>query len=122
MIIIKPFDAACIKDIEKAIRNSDLSISPLLDGKIIRLNIPPLSTERRKQLVAMVKSLSEKAKIAIRNIRRDANKHLDDEQKNKILTEDDRDKAKKDIDNLTKDYTDKIEMATKAKSDEIMMD
>jgi ribosome recycling factor len=71
-IVIKPFDAGCLKDIEKAIKSSDLSLSPVLEGKMIRLNIPPLSEERRKQIVGQVKQLGEKTKVSIRNIRRDA--------------------------------------------------
>ena len=121
-VIIKPFDPASVKDIEKAIKNSDLSLSPMVDGKVIRLNIPPLSVERRDQLAQQVKQMGEKAKVSIRNIRRDANKHLDEEQKAKTITEDDRDKGKKDIDNLTKKYTDRIDDTVKSKSDEIMSD
>ena len=83
MIVIKPFDPASVKEIEKAIRNSDLSIAPISDGKIIRLNVPPLSQERRKQLVGQVKQLSEQSKISIRNIRRDAIKKLEDAEKAK---------------------------------------
>ena len=120
MIIIKPFDPVSLKDIEKAIKNSDLSLAPMLDGKVIRLSVPPLSGERRDQLAQQVKQMGEKTKVSIRNIRRDANKILDEEQKNKVITEDDRDKGKKDIDNLTKKFTDKIDVVVKAKSEEIM--
>jgi ribosome recycling factor len=120
MIVIKPFDPASIKDIEKAIKNSDLSIAPMSDGKIIRLNVPPLSGERRTQLASQVKHLGEQAKVSIRNIRRDANKKLDDAQKAKTLTEDDRDHGKKEIDDLTKQYTDAIDKAIKTKTDEVM--
>jgi len=121
-IVIKPFDPAGLKDIEKAIKNSELSLSPIADGRIIRLNIPPLSVERRKQLTQQVKQMGEKTKVSIRNIRRDANKQLDEEQKSKVITEDERDRGKKDMDNLTKEYTDKIDAVVKAKSDEIMLD
>jgi ribosome recycling factor len=120
MIVIKPFDPASIKDIEKAIKNSDLSIAPMSDGKIIRLSVPPLSGERRKHLAAQVKQLGEQAKVSIRNIRRDANKKLDDAQKAKTLTEDDRDHGKKEIDDFTKQYTDRIDNAVKLKTDEVM--
>jgi len=120
MIIIKPFDPASLKEIEKAIKNSELSLAPILDGKVVRLNVPPLSGERRRQLAQQVKQMGEKAKVSVRNIRRDANKALEEEQKNKVITEDDRDKGKKDIDNLTRKYTDKIDSIVKAKSDEIM--
>jgi ribosome recycling factor len=121
-IIIKPFDPACIKDIEKAIKNSDLSIAPIVDGKMIRLTIPPLSGERRKQLVNQVKHMGEQAKITVRNIRRDAIKHLEDSEKAGEITEDDRDKGKKQMEDLTKDYVNKVDSTVKAKSDEIMSD
>lgn len=120
-IMIKPFDPASLKEIEKAIRGSDLSLAPVSDGKVIRLNIPPLSGERRDQLVNQVKQMGEKSKVGIRNIRRDANKIFDDKQKAKEITEDDRDKGKKDIDNLTKKYIDRIDEIVKTKSDEIML-
>lgn len=122
MIMIKPFDPASIKEIEKAIKNSDLSINPISDGKVVRLNIPALSGERRTQIAGQVKQLGEQSKVSIRNIRRDANKRLDDEEKAKTITEDDRDHGKKEIDDLTKLYTDKIEKAIKTKTDEIIKD
>jgi len=89
MIVIKPFDPASIKEIEKAIKASDLSIAPIVDGKVIRLNIPALSGERRKQLVQQAKQAGEQTKVGIRNIRRDAIKHLEKQQKDKLITEDD---------------------------------
>ncbi|MFQ6034994.1 MAG: ribosome recycling factor [Sedimentisphaerales bacterium] len=122
MIVIKPFDPASVKEIEKAIKSSDLSIAPILDGKFIRLSIPPLSEERRKQLSAQAKQTGEQAKVSIRNIRRDANKHLEKQQKDKIITEDDLANGKKQIDDLTKKYTDNIDEVIKNKSDEIMLD
>ena len=122
MIVIKPFDPGSIKEIEKAIKNSDLSIAPIVDGKLIRLNIPSLSEERRKQLVGQAKQMGEQAKVTIRNIRRDANKHLEKQQKDKLITEDDLEKGKKQIDDITKEYTDKIDSMVKSKSDEIMLD
>jgi ribosome recycling factor len=122
MIIIKPFDPASIKEIEKAIKASDLSIAPLIDGKVIRLSIPPLSQERRTQLVAQAKQLGEQSKVSLRNIRRDAIKHLETEQKDKRITEDDLEKGKKHIDDLTKKYTDNIDEMVRHKSDEILLD
>ncbi len=121
-IIIKPFDPQALGDIEKAIKNSDLSLAPMVEGKVIRLNIPPLSTERRSQIVNQVKQMAEQAKVSVRNIRRDSNKQLEDEQKDKTITEDDRDRGKKEIDDLTKKFTDQIDDILKAKSDEIMSD
>ena len=88
-ILIRPFDHTVFGDIVKAIQTSDLGLSPNSDGKVIRLNVPPLSVEQRKKLANRVKELAEEARVAIRNIRRDANKQADHEQTEKILTEDD---------------------------------
>jgi ribosome recycling factor len=121
-IVIKPFDPASIKDIEKAIKSSDLSIAPMSDGKIIRLSVPPLSGERRTQLVNQVKHLAEQARVSIRNIRRDGIKELEELEDAKLITEDDLEKGKKDMDNITKEYTAKIDTILKAKSDEITRD
>lgn len=120
-IIIKPFDAGAVQSIEKAIKSSDLSIAPVIEGKMIRLNIPPLSEERRRQLVNQAKQTGEQAKVSIRNIRRDANKHLEKEEKDSVITEDDLKLGKKDIDDLTKEFVDKIDDMVKHKSDEILL-
>ena len=122
MIVIKPFDPASVKDIEKAIKSSDLSIAPIVDGKFIRLNIPPLSEERRKQLVQQARQTGEQTKVSIRNIRRDANKQLEKQQKDKLITEDDLQVGKKQIDDVTKESTDKVDSIVKNKADEIMLD
>jgi len=121
-IVIKPFDPSSIKEIEKAIKNSELSITPIVEGKLIRLNVPALSAERRKQLVAQAKQMGEQTKVNIRNLRRDANKQLEKQQKDKLVAEDDLDKGKKQIDDITKEYIDKIDSIIKSKSDEIMLD
>ncbi len=121
-IIIKPFDPSSIREIEKAIKNSELSIAPIVDGKLIRLSIPSLSAERRTQLVSQVKQICEQTKISIRNIRRDANKQLEKQQKDKVITEDDMEKGRKQIDELTRKYSDKVDTVIKHKSDEIMLD
>ncbi len=122
MLVIKPFDPASLKEIEKAIKSSNLSIAPVIEGKFIRLNIPPLSGERRKQLVQQVKQSGEQAKVSIRNIRRDANKTLEKQEKDGEITEDDRDSAKKQIDDLTKEFTDKTDSVVAHKTDEILKD
>jgi len=122
MIVIKPFDPTSIKEIEKAIKASDLSIAPIVDGKIIRLNIPALSEERRRQLVQQAKQTGEQTKVATRNIRRDANKLLEKQQKDKLITEDDLEKGKKQVDDIIKKYADKVDELIKSKSDEIMLD
>ncbi len=119
-LVIKPFDPASGKDIEKAIRTSDLGLTPMTDGQVIRLPIPPLSGERRKQIASQVKQMAEQARISIRNIRRDANKHLDDEEKSKLISEDQRDSAKKEIDELTKKYTAEIDSHCKKKTDDVL--
>jgi ribosome recycling factor len=119
-IVIRPFDPSTIKDIEKAIRSSDLGLNPQNDGRVIRINIPPLSTDVRRKLVARIKDLGEEAKVAIRNVRRDGNKAADQEQKDKILTEDDRDAVKDEIQELTKKYEAKVADLAKAKEAEVM--
>lgn len=122
MIVIKPFDPASTKEIEKAIKNSDLSLAPIVDGKLVRLSIPPLSEERRQQLAQQAKQMGEQAKVSIRNMRREANKQLEKQQKDKLITEDDLQTGKKQIDDVTKEYTDKVDSVIKSKSDEIMLD
>ena len=122
MVVIKPFDPASAREIEKAIKNSDLSIAPILDGKLIRLNVPPLNEERRDQLVAQAKQIGEQAKVSIRNIRRDAIKHLEKQQKDKIISEDDLEKGKKQIDDITKHSADDVDRMVKVKADEIILD
>jgi ribosome recycling factor len=122
MLVIKPFDPASVKDIEKAIKSSDLSIAPIIDGKFIRLNVPPLSEERRKQLVQQAKQVGEQTKVTIRNIRRDTNKQLEKQEKDKVITEDDLEKGRKQTDDVTRECTDRVDSMIKAKSDEIMLD
>ena len=122
MIIIKPFDAGALQGIEKAIKSSDLSMAPVIDGKFIRLNVPALSEERRKQLVQQAKQSGEQTKVGIRNVRRDANKHLEKEEKDKAITEDDLKQGKKSVDDLTKTSVDRVDELVKHKSDEILLD
>ncbi|MDA1016493.1 MAG: ribosome recycling factor [Planctomycetota bacterium] len=119
-IVIRPFDATQLQSIAKAIQASDLGLSPSSDGKLIRLNIPPLSTERRKQLSSRVNDLAEEARVAIRNIRRDGNKNADNSQKEKILTEDDRDRTKDKVQELTKNAEKRINDTASAKEKDIM--
>jgi ribosome recycling factor len=119
-IVIRPFDQSALKEIEKAVRSSDLGMSPNNDGKLIRLQVPPMSGEQRQKLAMRIKKSAEDAKIACRNIRRDANKHFDQAEKSKEMTEDERDRGKDEVQKLLKQYEDKItEMADK-KSKEIM--
>ena len=119
-IVIRPFDPSTIKDIEKAIRNSDLGMNPQSDGRVIRLNVPPLSTDVRKKMVSRIKELAEEARVSIRNVRRDANKAADTEQKEKVLTEDDCKKLKEEVQNLTKSYEDTVNALAEGKEAEVM--
>lgn len=119
-LVIRPFDPGTIKDIEKGIIASDLGLAPQSDGKVIRLNIPPLSGEVRRKMVARTKELAEETKVAIRNIRRDANKAADDEQKGKSMTEDERDQTKEEVQDLVKKFEDKANDLAKAKEAEVM--
>lgn len=119
-IVIRPYDTTIIKDIEKAIVASDLGFNPQNDGRVIRINIPPLSTDVRKKMVARIKELSEEAKVAIRNIRRDGNKAAEQAEKDKLMTEDDRDSTKEEIQKLTKKYEDQVSDLAKEREKEVM--
>jgi ribosome recycling factor len=119
-ISIQPWDPKVINEIEKAILRSDLGLTPTNDGKLIRINIPPLTEERRKQLVKVVKKRTEEAKVAVRNIRRDTNEQLKKLNKDKELSEDDLKKALEEIQKLTDSYIAKADEALKHKEDEIM--
>jgi ribosome recycling factor len=108
-IVIKPFDPGVIKDIERGLQTSDLGITPMNDGKVIRLPIPPLSGERRDKLVVQVKKMGEAQKVSVRNVRRDMNKRIDAAKKDDGLSEDDVDSAKESIQKKTKSYEIKID-------------
>ncbi len=122
LIVIKPFDPGSVKQIEAAIKNSDLSIAPMVDGKLIRLHVPDLSEERRNQLENLVKQKGEQTKVSIRNIRRDANKHLEKEEKDNVIAEDGLHDGKKQIDDITREHTKEIEKIVEQKSKEILGD
>jgi ribosome recycling factor len=121
-LVIRPFDPGTIKDIEKGIIASDLGLAPQSDGKVIRLNIPPLSGEVRRKMVARTKELAEETKVAIRNIRRDANKEAETAEKAKSITEDDLESTKGEVQDLTKKFEDKCNELAKAKEAEVMND
>ena len=118
-IVIRPFDPGSLKDIEKAIRSSDLGMAPNNDGKMIRLTVPAMSGEQRKKMVQHIKAKSEDARVACRNIRRDANKHFDVAEKDKEMTEDERDKGKEEVQSLTKKFEDKITEMSDKKAKEV---
>jgi ribosome recycling factor len=119
-ITIQPWDQKIIPDIEKAILKSDLGLTPSNNGKIIRIIIPPLTEERRKQLVKAVKKKAEEAKVAIRNIRRDANDELKKLEKDKQLSEDEAKKSHDEVQKVTDTYISKVDDVLKLKEKEIM--
>ena len=119
-IVIQPWDMTVLKEIEKAILKSDIGIAPQNDGKVIRLNFPPLTEERRKELVKTVKKYSEEAKIQVRNVRRDALEDYKAMKKKSEITEDDFKNAEKDIHNLTDKFVKEIDDITAAKEKEVL--
>ena len=119
-IVIKPFSPQDLKAIEKAINDSKIGLTPHSDGKQLRLMLPPLSQERRLQLAGQCKGYAEEAKIRIRNARRDANKIADTEQKGGVMTEDEGNGAKEQIQELTKTYEGKVDDLIESKKKEIM--
>ena len=119
-LLIKPFDANALKDIEKAIRSSDLGLAPDNDGKVIRLKIPAMSGDQRTKMAKKVKELAENAKVACRNVRRDANKHVETEEKAKTMPEDEAKKAKDKVQDVLKQSEAKADEVAAAKTKEIM--
>ena len=120
MIQIQPWEASLIKEIQKAILSSDLGLNPNTDGKIIRLVLPELTEERRKELVKDVKKKGESAKVAIRNIRRDANDSAKKEAKANEMSEDELKQTEDKIQKLTDKYISLVDKAVEGKSDEVM--
>ena len=120
MLVIQPWDRGAIGAIERAIQKSDLGLTPNNDGAVIRLAIPPLTEERRKALVKVVRGKVEESKVAIRNVRRDAVDHLKGLLKEKEIGEDDERRAQTGIDNLTQRYTDEADQIGQAKEAEIL--
>jgi len=119
-LMIKPFDAASIKDIEKAIRASNLGLNPNSDGKVIHLNLPPLDEERRRDLVKQMNHRLEEARVAVRNIRRDLHNDIRDYEKEKLITEDDLKRGEEDLQKLTDKFIEDIARHGYTKENEIM--
>ena len=119
-LMIKPFDATTLKAIEKAIQSSDLGLNPNNDGKVIHLNLPPLTEERRRDLVKHVHHRLEESRIAIRNIRRDSHNDLRDFEKEKLISEDELERGEEDLQKLTDKYIEEIAQQGKNKEVEIM--
>ena len=119
-LMIRPFDNSSLKAIERAILASDLGLTPSNDGKVIRLNLPPLTEERRRDLVKMVNNRLEDARVAIRNIRRDSNKDLRDFEKEKMISEDELKLGETRLQELTDEMIDQVAVIGKRKEEEIM--
>ncbi|MBI9048030.1 MAG: ribosome recycling factor [Anaerolineaceae bacterium] len=119
-LMIKPFDPSTMREIERAIQASDLGITPSNDGKAIRLNLPPLTEDRRKDLVKVVKNRVEEARVAIRNVRRDAMKDLKEIENEKLASEDERKSAEAELQKITDKIGEEIDAVGEKKQDEIM--
>jgi ribosome recycling factor len=120
LIVIQPWDKALIGEIEKAIRSSELSLNPSNDGKVIRISIPPLTEERRKDLVKLAKGQAEQSRVSVRNIRRDGNDELKKLLKDASITEDDESKAADELQKLTDSYISKVNQVLDEKEKEIL--
>jgi ribosome recycling factor len=119
-IVIQPWDSKMNQEIEKAIQKSDLGLTPLNDGKVVRINIPPLTEERRKELVKVVKRMEEECKVALRNLRRDANEQLKGAKKDKSISEDDQFKLLEEVQKLIDQAIQRDEEVITAKEKEIL--
>lgn len=120
LIVIQPWDKTAIEDIEKAILKSELGLTPINDGKVIRISIPPLTEERRKELVKVARKMSEDNKVAIRNIRRDANEMLKDLKTEKEITEDDLYRSQEEVQKTTDQFISQVDELCAAKEKEIL--
>ena len=120
LLVVQPYEKSVMSAIEKAIYQSDLGLTPVNDGKVIRVPLPELTEERRKELVRHVKKIGEEYRVSARNHRRDANERVKKLQKDKQITEDDVRATQDRVQKLTDEYVDKIEKVLKAKEDELM--
>ena len=119
-LVVKPHDRASLAGIEKAIRDSDLGVSPTNDGVVIRLNFPPLTEQRRKEFVKIVKNMAEDGRVAVRNIRRDARKHLEAAEKAGQMSADELERAEKDMERITHEHVEMIDKAFGRKEQELL--
>jgi len=120
LLVVQPWEKKMIEEISKAILKSNLGLNPVNDGNVIRLAIPALTEERRKELVKLVRKFGEDAKVAVRNVRRDANEHLLKAEKDKLISEDDRRKAQESSQKITDKYIEEIDKILQAKEAEVM--
>lgn len=119
-LVIKPHDRGSMAAIEKAIRNSDLGVNPSNDGVVIRLNLPPLTEERRKEYVKVVKHMAEDGRVAVRNLRRDARKQLEAAEKETLISADELERAEKELDKITHEHVEHIDKALGRKEAELL--
>lgn len=119
-LIVKPHDRGAMAAIEKAIRDSDLGMNPSNDGVVIRLNFPPLTEERRKEYVKVVKHMAEDGRVAVRNVRRDARKHLEAAEKAGEISADELERAEKELEKITHDHVEHIDRALGRKEQELL--
>ena len=119
-LVVKPHDRGSMAAIERAIRDSDLGIAPSNDGVVIRLNFPPLTEERRREYVKIVKHMAEEGRIAVRNIRRDARKHLESSEKAGEISADELERAEKELEKITHEHVDHIDKAAVRKEHELL--
>lgn len=120
LVVIQPWDPTVLNEIEKAIQKSELSLNPSNDGKVIRINIPPLTEERRKEYVKVAKNMAEQARVAVRNIRRDANDSIKKKEKDGDITEDQSKKGLDEIQEMTDKHIERIDALLEEKEKEIM--
>ena len=120
LLVIRPWDPSALNDIERAIQKSDLGLTPMNDGKLIRLNIPRLTEERRRELVKLVARRVEEGRVAIRNLRRDALKDMQEFEKEKMISEDEFFRAKDEVQELTDQFIVKIDEIGRRKEEEVM--
>jgi len=119
-ITIQPWDATVIGDVEKAILKSELGLTPMNDGKMVRINIPPLTEERRRDLVKVVRKMAEESKVALRNIRRDSNEMLKDLKKDKAISEDEQFRGQEEVQKITDEFIKQAEAVYAGKEKEIL--
>ena len=119
-IVIQPWDQSAVGDVEKAILKSELGLTPMNDGKIVRINVPPLTQERRRELVKVIKKMAEDHKVAVRNIRRDANEMIKDLKKEKEISEDDQFRGQEEIQKITDDFIQKLDEEYAGKEKEVL--
>jgi ribosome recycling factor len=120
LLVVRPHDRNSMGAIEKAIRDSDLGMAPSNDGTVIRLSFPPLTEERRKEYVKVVKHMAEDGRVAVRNVRRDTRKHLEASEKAGEISSDELDRAEKELEKITHDHVDDIDKALARKEHELL--